>query len=433
MDNNRHSIVMKKDRKNILLISSAPLTAGPGAIAMNIYNTLCDEGCNVDILTLYKEPDYPQAKYIYKRKSRINGFLFKLRRKFWSKPKDGFYFFYHKETLPPVSPKQVLKHANKDYDAVIIYFWQELLSFKTVEKLYDKLKCKFVFVCADYSPMSGGCHFTNECKRFMTGCGCCPAFGSNDPNDFTHWNVMYRKKVYEKVKPAIIANHYMVEYFFKKSYLLKDCTFFLSKNSIDHNVFKPIEKELTYKKFQIPVDKKNIISFGCQSLSDERKGMSYLLDALDLVFEQMTDDERKETMLLFIGNNGDKIIPRLKFDYKDLGYIPLGDLPAFYSSSTLFVCSSVNDAGPSMVSQSLACGTPVVSFKMGAALGLVLNQGTGYCAELRDSSDLATGILNIIGMNGEEYNKLRTHCLEFSKKECSRKASGQLMLSAMQS
>lgn len=421
------------NQTDILLISSASLTTGPGAIAMNIYNTLCDEGCNVDVLTLYEEPKFPKAKYIYKKKSRFNAIAFNLRRKFWKKPKDGYYFFYHKESIPPVSTEQVLKQVDKDYDAVIIYFWQNLLSFKTVEMLYDKLKCKFVFVCADYSPMSGGCHFTNECKRFMTGCGCCPAFDSTDPNDFTHWNVMYRKKVYEKVKPAIIANHYMVEYFFKKSYLLKDCKFFLSKNSIDHKVFKPIEKEVTYKKFQIPEEKKKIISFGCQSLSDERKGMSYLLDTLDMVYEQMTDEERKETMLMFIGNNGDKIIPRLKFDHKDLGYIPISDLPAFYSISTLFVCSSVNDAGPSMVSQSLACGTPVVSFKMGSALELVLGRGTGYCAELRDSADLAAGVLKILRMDSEEYQKLRTHCIDFSRKECSRKASGQLMLSAIQS
>ena len=86
-----------------------------------------------------------------------------------------------------------------------------------------------------------------------------------------------------------------------------------------------------------------------------------------------------------------------------------------------------------MVSQSLACGAPVVSFKMGSALGLVLGQGTGYCDELRDSADLAAGVLKILRMDSEEYQKLRTHCIDFSRKECSRKASGQLMLSAIQS
>ncbi len=416
---------------HVLLISSASLVEGPGAIAMNIYNNLCEQGCDVDVLTLYQEPTLPDVKYIYKKASRFNDILFRFCRKFWGYPKKGYCFFYRKENFPPVSPNRVLRQVKGSYDAVVIYFWQNLLSFKTVDKLYDKLKCKFVFVCADYSPMSGGCHFTNACPRFMTGCGCCPAFDSTNPNDFTHWNIMYRKKVYEKIKPAIIANHYMVEMFFKKSYLLKDCTFFLSKNAVDHKVFKPLERNSLYGKLEINQEKDFIIAFGCQSLVDERKGMSYLLDTLDLVYQQLNAEERNKTLLLFIGKEGEKIIPRLKFDYKNLGFIPVSELPAFYSVSTLFISSSVNDAGPSMVTQSLACGTPVVSFKMGSALSLVLGQGTGYCAELRNSEDLAKGVLDILRMDKVTYSKLRLHCREFSEKNCSREASGKLFLSAI--
>lgn len=421
----------KNNFPRILFISSVSLTKGPGAIAMNIYDALCEQGCEVDVLTLYQEITLPKAEYIYKKESRLNKFLFRVRSKFRKQPKGGYYFFYKKETSPPVSSSNVLRHIKKSYDAIVIYFWQGLLSFEAVDKLYDKLKCKFFFVCADFSPMSGGCHFTNECQRFMTGCGCCPAFNSSDPNDFTHWNVMYRQKVYTKVKPVLIANSYMIENFFKKSFLLHSCSFLLSENIIDHKLFKPLDRNPLYKKFQIPQGKEYIIAFGCQSLLDERKGMSYLLDALDLVHQQMTVEERRKTLLLFIGNNGDKIVPRLKFDYRDLGFISISELPAFYSVSSLFLCSSVNDAGPSMVAQSLACGTPIVSFKMGAALGLVMGQGTGYCAELRNSADLAKGVLDILRMDANAYSKLRTHCSEFSREQSSKKAFAELVLSAM--
>lgn len=423
---------MKKNKYDILLISSLSLTSGPGALAMQIHNNLSDKGSEVDILTLVKDSKISKALYIYKKQSKFNNLLFKIYRKLWLKPKDGYCFFYRKETTPPVSPQKLLNKINKKYDAVIIYFWQNLLSVKTVEMLYDKLKCKFIFICADYSPMSGGCHFTNECQRFVLGCGSCPAFDSHNPNDFTHWNILYRKRVYEKIKPIVIANKYMIEYFFKKSFLLNNCKFIYSKGSINHQLFKPIEKMDLYEKYKIPSNKKYIISFGCQSLSDPRKGMSYLIEALDLVYNQLTIDEKNNTMLLFIGNNDEKIKSYLKFDYKSLGYIPVNELPSFYSVSTVFVCSSVNDAGPSMISQSLACGTPVVSFKMGAALDLVLGHETGYCAELYNSIELADGILNILRMNSDSYTKLRTHCVDFSRKECSREASAKLLLSAIE-
>lgn len=414
---------------HILLISSASLTKGPGTIAMNIYDALCEQGCDVDILTLYKENAFPIAKYIYKKKSRLNSLFFRISRKFWNKTKKEFCFFYQKENIPPVPTSKVLDQIEGSYDAVIIYFWQELLSFKTVDKLYNKLKCKFIFVCADYSLMSGGCHFTNGCQRFMTGCGSCPACDSNEPNDFTHWNVMYRQKIYEKVKPAIVANSYMIENFFKKSFLLKNRSFYLSKGLIDHEFFKPLDRQSMYKKFQINPEKKYIIAFGSQSLTNERKGMSYLLETLDLVYQQLTVEERYKILLLFIGNNGEEIIPRLKFDYKNLGYISIDDLPAFYSISTLFICSSIDDAGPSMVAQSLACGTPIVSFKMGAALDLVMGQNTGYCAELRNSVDLAKGVLKILHMDTDTYRELRLHCSKVSKVQSSKKAFAQLILS----
>lgn len=425
---------MKKiNSSRILLISSASLTKGPGAIAMNMYDALCEQGCEVDVLTLHQEETFSKAKYIYKKDSRLNGFLFRVCRKLWKHPKNGYCFFYRKENYPPVPSTIVLHHIKKSYDAVVIFFWQGLLSFKTVDKLYDKLKCKFFFVCADFSPMSGGCHFTNGCQRFMTGCGCCPAFNSNNPNDFTHWNVIYRQKVYEKVKPVLMANSYMIENFFKKSFLLHSCSFLISENIIDHKLFKPLDRNTLYDKFKISQEKKYIIAFGCQSLLDERKGMSYLLDALDLVYQQMTVEERGKTLLLFIGNNGDKIVPRLKFDYRNLGFISISELPAFYSVSSLFLCASVNDAGPSMVAQALACGTPVIAFQMGAALDLVKGQGTGYCAELRNSADLAKGILEILRMNAEAYYKLRVHCSEVSKEQSSKKAFAQLVLSAIHS
>ena len=259
--------------------------------------------------------------------------------------------------------------------------------------------------------MSGGCHFTGDCRRFETGCGCCPAFGSTDPNDFTHWNVKYRKKVYEKVKPVLLANTYMLDSFMKKSFLLKDQRLEFASTLLDLDKFRLLkrDKEL-YRHFDIPLEKKYILSFGCQSLTDERKGMSYLLDALDIAYEQMTLEERKQVLLLFAGKNGEQIEPRLKFDYKNLGFISVPDLPLFYSVSTMFLCASVNDAGPSMLCQSIACGTPLVAFEMGTALDVLKGHNTGYCAKLRNSEDLARGILYVMRLDSSAYRDMRMEC-----------------------
>lgn len=417
------------DNPRILLISSANPLVGPGAIGMDIYDAFKRQGLAIDFLTLYKVESMPEIRYVYKKPAKWHNVCFKIRRKFAAKPTGNHYFFYGKEDCPPVGVSRILRKIDRAYDIVIVFFWQGMLSFKTIDRLYDKLQCKFVFYCADYSPMSGGCHFTDDCRRFEIGCGCCPAFGSSDPEDFTRWNVEYRKKVYAKVKPFILANTYMLDFFMRKSYLLKDQRLVFSSVLIDLNVFKPMERLPLYRRFDIPEGKKFILSFGCQSLADKRKGMSYLLDALDKVHQSMTPEERSQTLLLFAGRNGEQIEPRLKFEYRNLGFLPVADLPRFYAVSTLFLCTSVNDAGPSMLCQSIACGTPLVAFEMGTALDVLRGRHTGYCAKLRDSDDLARGILSIVRLDADAYGKMRNRCREVAQEFNSEQALVNKVLS----
>ena len=426
--------------KRILVISSADPCKGPGAIGKDLYDILKEYSSkysiDVDMLTTYEVPSCPDIKYIYKTKGRINRVLTSTRRllqrmknKFRRQPKEGHFFFYRKETNPPVPVSYVLNQIKKNYDIIIVYFWQGLLSFKTINDLYDKYPSKFMFICPDYSPMSGGCHFVGDCEKYKTGCGACEAFGFSETNDFTHFNVQYRKKIYEKVKPIIWANTYMIDFFFRKSYLLKNQKLVKSRDYLDTNLFKPLDFGSLKIKYEIPNEKDFIISFGCQSLTDERKGMSYLIEALNILYDNMTKHERDRALLLSIGRDGDAVKEILNIDYKNLGYISKETLPEFYSMSTVFVCSSVNDAGPSMLTQSLACGTPLVSFEMGAALDVLVGQNTGISVKLRDSQGLADGILKILRMPKDEYEALRKNCRDFVLANNSREAFVKQVLS----
>ena len=148
-----------------------------------------------------------------------------------------------------------------------------------------------------------------------------------------------------------------------------------------------------------------------------------------MVYERMTEDEKIRVMLLAIGNDGDIIKDKLKIDYQWLGYIPISSLPEFYSMSNVFVCSSVNDAGPSMLAQSLACGTPLVSFEMGAALDVLVGQNNGISVKLRDAQGLADGILEILRMPKEDYLTLRKSCRNYALENNSRESFVKQVLS----
>jgi glycosyltransferase involved in cell wall biosynthesis len=65
-------------------------------------------------------------------------------------------------------------------------------------------------------------------------------------------------------------------------------------------------------------------------------------------------------------------------------------LSLHYQASELFVSSSLQDAGPMMVNESIMCGTPVVAFNLGVSEDLVINGITGYILPLGNTNEMAS-------------------------------------------
>lgn len=88
----------------------------------------------------------------------------------------------------------MINSIRKSYDVVFVVFWQGMLSFQTIEAIYDKFDSQFYFWCVDYSPMSGGCHFIGDCQKYVTGCGACPAIYSKNEKILLilMWNTVNR-------------------------------------------------------------------------------------------------------------------------------------------------------------------------------------------------------------------------------------------------
>ena len=427
--------IMRNEKlPTILVLTSVNPHKGPAVVAETAYQAFLHQGFDVDFMCPYPVDGHPEYLHIYNGKKNKFGLLFHpivlmtkmcnriLKQMGMRQQQSGYYFFYRKETNPPIPVKHVINSIRKSYDVVFVVFWQGMLSFQTIEAIYDKFDSQFYFWCVDYSPMSGGCHFIGDCQKYVTGCGACPAIYSKNEKDFTHFNVEYRKQVYEKVKPIVMGNTYIMR-FYDRSYLLKDYDRKMRcLPLVDNNMYSPRNKIFVRQKYKIPENKKFLIFFGSQSLNDERKGIRYLLKALSILYDRLNNEERNNILLILAGRNIESIKDKLCFDYNYLGYVNPIDLPDIYSMSDVFLSPSVNDAGPTMVNQSMACGTPVVAFDMGTAIDVIKGYNTGYCAELRNAEDFAYGIEQIFKMFPEEYQAMCNDCRQLSLSLTSEKA-----------
>ena len=102
-------------------------------------------------------------------------------------------------------------------------------------------------------------------------------------------------------------------------------------------------------------------------------------------------------MLIVLGNSGDKLTQTVGIQTLDLGYVKSARLKTIaYSAADLFILPTRADNLPLVLLESLACGTPIVSFQVGGVPDPVRPGITGYLAEPENAADLGKGIIQLI-------------------------------------
>ena len=160
-------------------------------------------------------------------------------------------------------------------------------------------------------------------------------------------------------------------------------------NCIPHNIFHPQDRQDARKAFSLPQDQK-LILFTCQKVTDKRKGMAYLLEALKYL------NEPKPHLVVVGGNTEDLLNSNLGIAPSNLHFIPYvngeKEMARLYSAVDCFVTPSLQDNLPNTIAEAMSCGTPCVGFNAGGIPEMISHTRNGYVAQYCDSKDLANGI-----------------------------------------
>jgi glycosyltransferase involved in cell wall biosynthesis len=125
----------------------------------------------------------------------------------------------------------------------------------------------------------------------------------------------------------------------------------------------------------------------------DRKGGDLLLKALSSLPTAL----KAETVLLILGDGGTAISEAVGIDTLNLGYVNSDRLKSIaYSAADLFIFPTRADNLPLVLQESMACGTPMVSFKVGGVPDLVRPGVTGYLAQPEDAEDFCNGIVQLL-------------------------------------
>ena len=272
-----------------------------------------------------------------------------------------------------------------------------------------------VFTLRDMWCLTGHCVYSYDCDRWKTGCGRCPYLDEYPPirRDATHVEWKLKAWAYKHSNLSIVAvSRWMTE--IARQSMLNRFPIYHIPNGVDTKLYQPIDPQLCRAVLGIPA-KKKVIMFSSLNLMDYRKGGDLLLKAI----KNIPSSLKSELIILTMGSNGDRIGESLGTQSLNLGYINSHRIKAAaYSAADLFVLPTRAENLANGIMESMACGTPVVSFRVGGCPELVRPGITGCLAEPENAEDLCDCVVQLI-----EDKSLRTvmgkQCREIAVKEYS--------------
>ena len=263
-----------------------------------------------------------------------------------------------------------------------------------------------VWTLHDMNPFTGGCHYADTCKKYMSSCGACPQLGSEYDHDISHTAWDQKRIAYDKLNITIVTPSKWLGKCASKSSLFSKFPVAVIPNGFPIDIYKPYSKKEIRKALNISETAK-VILFGADDIGNKRKGFRYLMDALNNLDVKGNDD----IILLTFGNFPKNSQIKSKYPTMNLGSLnDQNHLAAVYSAADLFVLPALEDNLPNTVVESMACGTPVLGFNIGGIPDMVEHKHTGYLVKPKDVKGLIEGITWIISASAETKLKLSQQC-----------------------
>lgn len=344
-----------------------------------------------------------------------------------------YSFLSKNEASENIHIESMLKIVGFTPDFVFTGMTIDFLNSTDLLNIYNATKAKIYNITVDMNHFTGGCHYSWGCEGYIKGCDkYCPAI-TKEHEKITAKNNFERK--YENAQKAnfqIIAGSGLTLLQAQNSKIYKSQKTIHNINSlIDTKLLNSKNKSIAKKVFSLSNDCFYILT-GAQNMEDPRKGFSYLLQALEMLDRELPMQKKEKIVLLVVSNSVNEEFGRVTFKKQKIDYIKdYRLLSLLYQAADLFINTSIEDSGPMMVSEALACGTPVVGFDTGILTNMVIDDYNGYKAPVMDSRKLAEGIRKVFELNKDDYENFSKNAVrqveEFSSYEYAEEIFKQIL------
>lgn len=271
-------------------------------------------------------------------------------------------------------------------------------------KYIKKNKKKVIWTLHDCWSFTGHCpHFAFvQCEKWKTGCDRCPQQYVYPKMyvDSSKWMYKKKKQWFTGIEDMTIVTPSVWLADLVKQSFLKDYPVCVINNGINLEIFKPTQSDFR-KRHNISEDKKILlgVAFGWGA----HKGLDVFLELANRL-----DPEKYQIVL--VGTNEEidlQIPPNIISIHRTNNQAELAQI---YTAADLFVNPTKEDTYPTVNMESLACGTPVLTFRTGGSPE-ILDESCGAVVDCGDVDAMEKEIVRIC-----ENNLLsKKSCIERAK------------------
>jgi glycosyltransferase involved in cell wall biosynthesis len=217
-------------------------------------------------------------------------------------------------------------------------------------------RIKVVIGMHDLWHVSGGCFVYGACERFRDKCLPCPLLHFPANHVLAQNELQRKREIYQQREVRFVANSQWLKSIVSGSPVVNGAAVAVIPPPVDTQVFRALDRDECRVGFGLKPDDL-VVSTGCASLTDTNKDTPGLLEILAAL------NEPRLRVLVF-GDGSISCPTNLRVKW--LGAMKNKEsLARIYNASDIFASASKMETYGLTLAESLACGTPVVAYKVG--------------------------------------------------------------------
>src|SRR6266545_6023791 len=267
--------------------------------------------------------------------------------------------------------------------------------------------------------VTGGCFLYRGCDRYakqIQPCDRCPILRSPANRLLAKAAHSQKLRAYRNCGARMVANSHWLAEIAGRSPMAKACGGVeVIPPGIDTTVFKPQDKALCRKHLDLPEDAFVIVTGGA-SLTDENKNVPWLLEQLSAL------PDLDGIIILGFGEGAVPVPRGLNVRFTG-GIRERADLARLLAAADVFVSASLMETYGLTLVEAMACGTPVVAFRVGGIPEAAPDGKGAILCTPQDGAALIQAIMKVrnsaqlretLGAAGRETVRVRNQLSSFS-------------------